>query len=595
MLRSALPQIQALAPSSWAWVLQLSAGAVAFFGVHHAVSGATTNVTSPGNANATVGHTYTTGAPIYSMTTGPQIAESWTVSPNPPAPGVTVSGFSWIGTPTTPGTYNVTITGWESPGQTGASTPPQTVVFNVAGVAPTAPSNLSATAVSSNQINLSWTDNSANETQFKIQQARTTNGPWTQISTVNSNVVTFSSTGLNPSTTYYYQVLASNSSGDSAPTSPAFATTVNVPPVLATIGSKTVTATSNLTFTATATDVGENSTNIITDFESFASGTANGTVMFRDPRFSTNTTTAFLDNSATYSSVTNTFPGTHTGTRVLVSRCGFTNTTTAPWLRLVTTAAANIPNPVVNLNGYLTFDVYSSANIKLALGLRETNSNVAYGGDGGTNGVIEWCGVSGTNVNSLGQATPAPTRAIASNSWQTVQFNIPAEPAVGFTGNGIIATSTGKGVLEHLAILPNGGTGNLTNYFDNFAIINTNQVFYNLSGAPSGASINRTNGVFTWTPSLIQTGLVTFAVIATDNGVPNLSATQMVTVTVSSITNTAPSLAVIPNQFAEAGRTLIVTNAASDADFPAQALTFSLGGGAPVGASINSSTGIFTW
>ena len=39
------------------------------------------------------------------------------------------------------------------------------------GTVPTAPSGLTATAASSSQINLSWTDNSNNETGFKIDQA----------------------------------------------------------------------------------------------------------------------------------------------------------------------------------------------------------------------------------------------------------------------------------------------------------------------------------------------------------------------------------------------------------------------------------------
>jgi hypothetical protein len=43
------------------------------------------------------------------------------------------------------------------------------------------------------------------------------------------------------------------------------------------------------------------------------------------------------------------------------------------------------------------------------------------------------------------------------------------------------------------------------------------------------------------------------------------------------------------------GQTLVFTASATDADVPAQVLTFSLGPGAPVGASINSMTGQFNW
>lgn len=58
--------------------------------------------------------------------------------------------------------------------------------------------------------------------------------------------------------------------------------------------------------------------------------------------------------------------------------------------------------------------------------------------------------------------------------------------------------------------------------------------------------------------------------------------------------NHPPVLAVIANQTILAGRTLPVTNSASDPDLPQQALTFSLLT-APTNAAINSSSGIFSW
>lgn len=59
-------------------------------------------------------------------------------------------------------------------------------------------------------------------------------------------------------------------------------------------------------------------------------------------------------------------------------------------------------------------------------------------------------------------------------------------------------------------------------------------------------------------------------------------------------TNQPPVLSAISNQTILAGRTLLVTNSASDADIPAQTLTFSLLN-APTNAAINSSSGVFTW
>jgi len=58
--------------------------------------------------------------------------------------------------------------------------------------------------------------------------------------------------------------------------------------------------------------------------------------------------------------------------------------------------------------------------------------------------------------------------------------------------------------------------------------------------------------------------------------------------------NQPPALAPIPGQSILAGRTLLVTNSASDADIPQQTLTFSLLT-APANATINSNSGLFYW
>lgn len=90
---------------------------------------------------------------------------------------------------------------------------------------PTAASALVSTAVSSAQINLSWTDNSSDESGFKIERALSAGGAYTLIATLAPNTVSYSDTGLTASTTYYYRVYAYNMVGDSAATAVANATT----------------------------------------------------------------------------------------------------------------------------------------------------------------------------------------------------------------------------------------------------------------------------------------------------------------------------------------------------------------------------------
>ncbi len=102
-----------------------------------------------------------------------------------------------------------------------------------AGVFPPAsPTGLGATAVSATQINLSWTDNSTNETGFEIDRALDSafSGGLT-ITTVGANVTTYQSTALSGSTTYYYRVRATiDSNNDSTNSNTADATTF-APPV----------------------------------------------------------------------------------------------------------------------------------------------------------------------------------------------------------------------------------------------------------------------------------------------------------------------------------------------------------------------------
>lgn len=94
---------------------------------------------------------------------------------------------------------------------------------------PAAPSGLTATGVSSNQINLSWKDNSNNEGVFKIERAPDngfgTPGTWSQVATVSSNIISYSDTGLATATRYWYRVRASNVSGDSPYSNTANAST----------------------------------------------------------------------------------------------------------------------------------------------------------------------------------------------------------------------------------------------------------------------------------------------------------------------------------------------------------------------------------
>jgi hypothetical protein len=90
---------------------------------------------------------------------------------------------------------------------------------------PSAPSNLQAFAVSANQINLTWVDNSSDETEFRLE-IRTASGTYQDVGTsIPANVTGAQVHGLAPSTTYFFRIKARNASGDSAYSNETSATT----------------------------------------------------------------------------------------------------------------------------------------------------------------------------------------------------------------------------------------------------------------------------------------------------------------------------------------------------------------------------------
>ncbi|MBI4267091.1 MAG: hypothetical protein HY668_01835 [Chloroflexi bacterium] len=104
------------------------------------------------------------------------------------------------------------------------------VPSGAASAAPVAPSGLMATLVNSGRIDLAWTDNSANETGFRITSA--TNAAFTSgvvTFSVSANVTTYSDTHVQPGTTYYYRVTAFDATGDSSPSN---AVSVTIPPLV---------------------------------------------------------------------------------------------------------------------------------------------------------------------------------------------------------------------------------------------------------------------------------------------------------------------------------------------------------------------------
>lgn len=94
-----------------------------------------------------------------------------------------------------------------------------------------APSSLSAVAEGATAVNLSWTDNSTNESYFEVQRSPAGCGNFTTIATVGANTGTYRAGSLQPETEYCFQARAGNSQpSQSGWSTTASATTGVLPP-----------------------------------------------------------------------------------------------------------------------------------------------------------------------------------------------------------------------------------------------------------------------------------------------------------------------------------------------------------------------------
>ncbi len=109
------------------------------------------------------------------------------------------------------------ITPFSDPGCATIVPPPPTI--------PAAPTGLVATTFDDQRIDISWNDQSDNETGFRIERSSGSGGTFSEIDLVGANVSNFSDTGLPADSEFCYRVRAYNSAGDSSYTNVDCATT----------------------------------------------------------------------------------------------------------------------------------------------------------------------------------------------------------------------------------------------------------------------------------------------------------------------------------------------------------------------------------
>jgi hypothetical protein len=202
---------------------------------------------------------------------------------------------------------------------------------------------------------------------------------------------------------------------------------------------------------------------LITDFEGYTLG-ANGVVLFRQPSFSGSTNgfvvgapCDFAGGVYNCSEISNDYA--FSGTQSLRVAWQFrTDANGNPfpnaWLRLTTFNTTSVPNPAITFAHRVRVRLYvpsDTPDFYLTLGVRETGTNAACAGNGGTSGGIEWIGATSAQGNNA----PVGKLVNQKDQWVTVKFDASCDPIRAFAGataNGQLDTE--RGTLEQLAFTP---------------------------------------------------------------------------------------------------------------------------------------------
>lgn len=218
---------------------------------------------------------------------------------------------------------------------------------------------------------------------------------------------------------------------------------------------------------------------------------------------------------------------------------------------------------------------YQAAAVDSAGGIVFSLENGPAGMTVSSTGLVSWTPNSSHSPSE--QVVLAATDAAGNKTQQTYTIQIAQGPNVVPVPDQTVAE--GGVVAFTVSASPYGDDGPLT--------------FSLNADAPSGATIDAVTGEFTWT-TLESHGPGQYSVnilVAAPSGANHV---ETVVITVSEV-NLPPVLAAIGDAATAEGQLVDFTATATDADLPANNLTYSLVGDVPAGAKIDPASGRFTW
>jgi titin len=172
------------------------------------------SVTAASDTQLTIRWTNVTGELSYVLQRSADGSTGWATIASPAANAVLYNNTGL--TADTSYFYRIVAGNASGDSTASAAVAGRTLLPAVAGV--------TATGVSTTQVNLTWTD-STGESAYNVE--RSTNGTvWTLVTTTAADATSYSNTGLAAGTTYYYRVRAVNAGGVSLVTANASALTV---------------------------------------------------------------------------------------------------------------------------------------------------------------------------------------------------------------------------------------------------------------------------------------------------------------------------------------------------------------------------------